>query len=191
MCKKALLLIFTVFAVGYSQAQYEDDAPRQSFDTTSVNKPTFFKAPGTDNLIKGTEFMFSLSNGFIFGEISPFAGFKIAKPLMLGAGVNGAFYAGNGQGNSGFTYGGHGFLRLNLGEVAFLHAEMRAVNALLPGTGPLSSSERKWVTSPILGLGMAQSSGMRSWFLIGYAPNTEYASTQPLGSIVYRIGLTF
>jgi hypothetical protein len=191
MCKKALLLIFTVFSTGYTMAQYEDDAPRQSFDTGAVEKQPFFKKPDNENFIKGTEFMFSLSNGFVFGEISPFTGFKVAKPLMMGVGINGAFYAGNGQGNSGFTYGGHGFLRLNLGQVAFLHAEMRSVNALLPGTGPLSSSERKWVSSPILGLGIAQSTGMNSWFLIGYAPNTEYASTQPLGSIVYRIGLTF
>jgi hypothetical protein len=191
MCKKALLLIFTVFSAEYICAQYEDDAPRQSFDTSSSKKQPFFKAPAGDNFLKGTEFMFSLSNGFIFGEISPFAGFKIAKPLTVGAGINGAFYAGNGQGNSGFTYGAHGFLRLNIGQVAFLHAEMRSVNAMLPGTGVLSSNERKWVASPILGLGMAQGTGMGSWFLIGYAPNAEYASTQPLGSIVYRIGFTF
>ncbi|MFN4915552.1 MAG: hypothetical protein ACK5FT_09555 [Sphingomonadales bacterium] len=191
MCKKALLVIILAISAGYVQAQYEDDAPGQRFDTQSVKKTPFFKAPGSDNFIKGTEFMFSLTNGFVFGEISPFAGFKIAKPLMIGAGINGAFYVGNGQGNSGFTYGAHGFLRLNLGEVAFLHAEMRGINALLPGSGVLSSSERKWVASPILGLGMAQSAGMGSWFLIGYAPNTEYASTQPLGSIVYRIGITF
>jgi len=191
MCKKAFLLIFTVFSIEYGQAQYEDDAPHQSFDTNSAKRSFFFKTAGRDNFVKGTEFMFALSNGFVFGEISPFAGFKISKPLMICAGINGAFYAGNGQGNNGFTYGGHGFLRLNLGQVAFLHAEMRTVNAMLPGKGPLSSSERKWVASPILGIGMAQSAGMGSWFLIGYAPNTEYASTQPLGSIVYRIGLTF
>lgn len=191
MCKKALLLIFTMLSFGCAQSQYVDDAPGQSFDTQSVKRTPFFKSPGNDNFVKGTEFMFSLSNGFIFGEISPFAGFKIAKPLMVAAGINGAFYAGNGQGNSGFTYGAHGFLRLNLGQMAFLHAEMRGINALLPGSGVLSSSERKWVASPILGLGMAQSAGMGSWFLLGYAPNTEYASTQPLGSIVYRIGITF
>lgn len=191
MCKKALLWVFILCSAKYSQAQYEDDAQRQSFDTNSIKKPSFFRAPAGDNFVKGTEFMFSLNNGFVFGEISPFAGFQIAKPLMIAVGINGAFYAGNGQGNSGYTYGAHGFLRLNIGQVAFLHAEMRAVNALLPGGGVLSSGERKWVASPILGIGMAQSAGMNSWFLIGYAPNTEYASTQPLGSIVYRIGFTF
>ena len=172
-------------------AQYEDDAPQRTFDTNTVKKTPFFKAPSGSNVVKGTEFMFSLTNGFIFGEISPFAGYKVAKPLMLGAGINGAFYAGNGQGNSGFTYGAHTFVRLNIGQVAFLHAEMRAVNAMIPNGGVLSTTEKKWVTSPILGLGVAQGSGMDSWFLIGYAPNTEFASTQPLGSIVYRIGITF
>jgi hypothetical protein len=190
MCKKALLLLWAVKILNIASAQYEDDAPHQSMDTGSKKK-TFFSSPTRNDVIKGTEFMFSLNNGFIFGEISPFVGFDIAKPLRVGAGINGAFYAGNGQGNTGFTYGAHGFLRLNLGQVAFLHAEMRTVNAIMPGNGLLSSSERKWVASPILGLGMAQSSNMSSWFLIGYAPNTEYASTQPLGSIVYRIGITF
>jgi hypothetical protein len=190
MCKKALLWIVAVNMINITSAQYEDDAPRKTFDTGS-QKRTFFKSPFHENFIKGTEFMFSLSNGYVFSEISPFVGYDIAKPLRVGAGINGAFYAGNGQGNTGFTYGAHGFLRLNLGQVAFLHGEMRAVNAIMPGNGVLSSSERKWVASPILGLGMAQSSNMSSWFLIGYAPNTEFASTQPLGSIVYRIGITF
>jgi hypothetical protein len=190
MCKKALLLLAAVKIMNIASAQYEDDAPHQSMDTGSKKK-SFFTSPTRNDMIKGTEFMFSLNNGFIFGEISPFVAFDIAKPLRVGAGINGAFYAGNGQDNNGFTYGAHGFLRLNLGQVAFLHAEMRAVNAVMPDNGVFASGKRNWVSSPILGLGMAQGSNMSSWFLIGYAPNTEYASTQPLGSIVYRIGITF
>lgn len=191
MCKKALLLILTIFIIQISFAQYDDDAPGQAFDTSTSKRKSFFKAPSNENFVKGTEFMLSLNSGFIFGEISPFAGFNIAKPIMAGIGVNAAFYSGSGQNNNAYTYGAHGFVRLKLGQVAFLHAEMRGVNALTAGSGPLSTSDRKWVASPILGLGIAQSSNMGSWFLIGYASNAEYASTQPLGSIVYRIGLTF
>ena len=98
MCKKALLWIVAVNMINITSAQYEDDAPRKTFDTGSQIR-LFFKSPSHENFIKGTEFMFSLSNGYVFGEISPFVGYDIAKPLRVGAGINGAFYAGNGQGN--------------------------------------------------------------------------------------------
>jgi hypothetical protein len=191
MCKKGLFLCVAVLLSHIAYGQYEDDAPLKQADSATPAKNSIFQSPSMDNAVPGLELMISFGNGYFFGDLSPFVGYKPVKQLLVAVGANGSVFNVQGASSSStyLNYGGHVFARLNIGQVAFLHAEMRAVNGV--PLDNINSKVRTWSTSPIFGIGFAQGSNMSSWALIGYATNTEFSNLQPLGSLVYRIGFTF
>lgn len=181
MFKKAALLLIVFCSSAVLFGQYEDDAPgaNPKIDS-SDSEPISIK----EKLIYGGEFMLSANNAAFFAELSPFVGYKIADPFYVGAGVHGSFL---GVANKNFGYyGAHAFARLVIGQAVFLHGEFRLLNGRVPS---FTLTERKWVASPIMGLGLMY--GSNSWFLIGYAPNVDFKEINPLESLVYRIGFYF
>jgi len=177
----AILLIVCLNFANECTAQYTDDAPEKKDSTGNTNgKPMFDKLK--DNSLLGLEFMFNGGNGGIYAELSPFVGVKVAKPILLGAGMHGSFLTGN---TTRGYYGGHAFARLIIAQQFFLHAEYRLLNGVVPS----SNLQRKTVASPIYGIGFMN--GGTSWFMIGYAQNPEFQASNPFGALVYRIGLYF
>lgn len=181
MFKKAALLLIVFCSSAVLFGQYEDDAPGANGRIdTSQREPIQL----SEKLLFGGEFMLSANVNAFFAELSPFVGYKIADPFYVGAGVHGSFL---GVANKNFGYyGAHAFARLVLAETVFIHGEFRLLNGRVPSFTP---TERKWVASPILGLGLMY--GSNSWFLIGYAPNADFKEINPLESLVYRIGFYF
>jgi hypothetical protein len=182
MLKKAgLLLILCLAITGVSYGQYEDDAPDfNPMDTTEDGLTRALK----DKLTPGLEFMFTANNGALFAELSPFVGYKLADPFMTGIGVHGSFLGAGSYGNFVY-YGGYAFARLTIAETFFIHGEYRLLNGVVPN----GVVRREWVGSPIAAAGIMY--GSNSWMMIGYAINADYQKINPLGGLVYRIGLYF
>lgn len=180
MFKKVLILLLAI-ALKYhnSAAQYTDDAPENTDSTGTSEVKSLINLK--DNGVKGMEFMLNGGNGFFYGELSPFVGYYIAKPLLLGAGVHGSVLVGN---KAEPYYGGHVFARLIIAEQLFIHGEYNLLNGDVPGL----KTGRIWVTSPIVGIGMMNGG---SWAMIGYASNPDYQQINPFGRVVYRIGFYF
>lgn len=179
--KVASLLIVSLFIVRFCSAQYTDDAKDKTDTTGSQNNNPLFNF--RQNGVMGLEFMLNGSSGYIFGELSPFVGVKVLKPVLLGGGAHGSILSGY-----KFTelyYGVHGFGRLIIGNQFFLHAEYRLLNGYVPG----STVRRQWVSSPIMAVGFMN--GSSSWFMIGYATNVNFQNINPFGPLVYRIGFYF
>jgi len=189
MCKKAYALFILLISAYSLSAQYEDDAPNQNVDSTKTVNKKWIQPFNSDKLIFGTEAMLTLNTGTFFAELSPFVVYPVVRPLQVGAGVHGSFLSvSNGTSTATGTYfGAHAFTRLVVGESFFLHAELRALNGIVD----FASKERQWVTSPIYGVGFSYGSGLSSWVLIGYAPNSDFAGINPFGHLVYRIGFRF
>ena len=189
MCKKAYAFLFLFFIAYSLSAQYEDDAPLQKADSSRTVNKKLLEPFRSDKLIFGTEAMLTLNTGTFFAELSPFVAYPILRPLQVGAGVHGSFLTVSNGINSvnGTYFGAHAFTRLIIGQSMFLHAEMRALN----GITDFNTKERKWVASPIYGLGFSYGGGLNSWVLIGYAPNRDFANINPFEHLVYRIGFRF
>lgn len=191
MCKKALFLSLFFLVMFAAQAQYEDDAPVRTGDSSRAERrqPGRFNLQGGDRHYPGLEMMLTLNSQNFFAELSPFMAYKILEPVHVGAGLHGSFLSASTiSGNFSTTYyGGNAFGRLVIAESFFLHGEIRAVN----GVVDLNTRSRKWVASPIFGLGFSNGDGMRSWVLLGYAPNTDFAEINPFGHFVYRLGFRF
>lgn len=191
MCKKALFL-FLFFSLSLAaNAQYEDDAlPRSQDSSRRENR----RLPRINNQIVdrrylGLEMMLTLNSLNFFAEVSPFAAYKILEPVHVGAGLHGSFLTtGTSTGNFSTTYyGGHAFGRLIIGQSFFIHGEIRALN----GVVDFNTRSRKWVASPIFGVGFSNGEFMQSWVLLGYAPNVDFADINPFGHFVYRLGFRF
>jgi hypothetical protein len=183
MLKKALfLLILCLSSITASLAQYEDDAPprKTSADTAEDGIGDIWK----DKITPGLEFMVTANGGAFFAELSPFVGYRVLDPVLMGVGVHGSFLGASNYGN--FTYfGGFAFGRLIIAEQFFIQGEYRMLNGGVPG----SLVRRQWVGSPIAAVGIMY--GDASWMTIGYAFNTDYQSINPMRGFVYRIGLYF
>jgi hypothetical protein len=189
MCKKAYAVLAFLFLAYSLSAQYEDDAPvGNSRKDTTVNKK-LFEPFRSDKIIFGTEAMLTLNTGTFFAELSPFAAYPVFRPLQVGAGIHGSFLSFSSGTNTvtGTYFGAHAFTRLVVGQSFFLHAEMRALNGIVD----FSTKDRKWVASPIYGVGLSYGAGLNSWVLLGYAPNSDFANINPFEHLVYRIGFRF
>lgn len=191
MCKKALLLSIFLISVSSLFAQYEDDAPDKKSDSASgISKPKLIDLQNRDNLLGGVEFMLSANTGAFYVEASPFVGYRLLDPLYVAVGVHGSYLAGQTRSGASFNgtyYGAHGMVRLEVGDILFLHAEMRGLN----GITDFNTKSRKWVASPVYGVGISYSGDLSSYMLIGYAPNTDFANINPFGHLIYRLGITF
>jgi hypothetical protein len=189
MFKKAYILLTILLVSNLGFAQYDDDAEAIKRDSTAAKKSPLFSGKLKDKVFPGAEFMVTLNNAAAFVELSPFAGLEIGKHFYTGAGLHGSFLnvattAGN---RNGFYYGANAFGRVVIGDMFFLHAEMRLTNGIVN----LSTKNRVWVSSPVYGIGFGMGGGLGSWMLLGYAPNINYAEINPFGHLVYRFGVRF
>lgn len=182
MFKKAALLLILCTSAFCLYGQYEDDAPDRdkSKDTIEDNALPEF----TENLTPGMEFMFNGNNGVFFAELSPFVGYRPVNPLMAGVGIHGSFLGAGQYGNYSY-YGAYAFGRIIIADQVFIHGEYRLLNGAVPG--PMK--ERKWVSSPAAGIGMMY--GSQVYLLIGYAFNPDFQDINPLGGLIYRLGVYF
>lgn len=177
-----LLLIFSISGIIPAFSQYTDDAADKDSDSTGNTNKKPLLGSFKDQGLKGTEFYLLGGNNGLYLELSPFAAYQVAKPLVAGVGVHGSLLN---LGSTTYTYyGGHAFARVIIANSFFLHGEYRLLNGLVPG----STTQRKTLGSPIAGFGLMQG---RSWFLFGYVWNSDYAEINPLGHVVYRIGFYF
>ena len=180
--KAAFLLILCCSLAKLSFAQYDDDAIVK--DTSELaeekEKPKF-----TENLVPGLEFMVNAGGGAFFAELSPFIGYRPINPIMVGVGAHGSFLGAGRSGNFSY-FGAHAFARIIIADIFFIHGEYRLMNGQIPGS---AQNERKWVTSPIAGIGIMY--GDQSYLLLGYATDTKYQEINPLQGLVYRLGIYF
>lgn len=174
-----LLILCSCFALP-SFSQYEDEAVNRSkSDTTDPENIVDWKT----KLKPGVEFMVTASQGVFYTELSPFVGFRPVNPVMVGLGAHGSFLGAGNAGNYTY-YGMYGFARIIVADAFFLHGEYRLLNGVVG-----SNSTRGWVTSPIAGVGIMY--GSQSYLLIGYALNADFQKVNPLGGLVYRLGIYF
>jgi hypothetical protein len=182
MLKKAgFLLILSALLSHFAYSQYDDDAPSRDsgVSDSEIVKPSF-----VEKLVPGMEFMLNAGGGAVFAELSPFIAYNPVKPILLGLGVHGSFLGAGQFGNYAY-FGGHAFARITIADMFFIHGEYRLMNGSIPGV----LKERKWVTSPIAGLGIMY--GSQSYLLIGYAMNADFQNINPLEGVVYRLGVYF
>lgn len=126
--------------------------------------------------------MLTANSGAVYGELSPFIGFQPKPFFMAGAGVHGSFLNFN-RSTLGY-YGGYAFGRLTVAQQFFINYEYRLLNGVLPN----STVRRGWVSSPIISLGLVYGP---SYVMIGYATDPKFQEINPMGGVVYRLGLYF
>jgi hypothetical protein len=181
-----------------SQAQYVPENTPKS-DTTVV-----YASSGKGKEESKSGFDWSKVNGggnfaFNFGnvnflEISPVAGYPLNEKLMVGAGVSYISFWGQGS-NGSFSwsyFGGRLFGRHRLFDQVFAHAELEMLNVpyYLPNG---SDVQRKWITSPLVGLGyffpFSQRGGIQATLL--YNTNYQPAYSPYPSDLIWRMGFFF
>lgn len=182
MFKKAGLLLILCISVSSVFGQYEDDAPAKDTKTDTLDDTEIRSI--TEKLTPGMEFMINGNSGVFFAELSPFIGIRPVNPLMAGVGLHGSFLGAGRLGNYSY-YGGYAFGRIIIADQVFIHGEYRLLNGAIPGPG----KNRIWVSSPAAGIGIMY--GEQVYLLIGYAFDTEFQDINPLGGLIYRLGVYF
>jgi len=156
---------------------------------------------GNDSEIEKKGSKFSGGNlSLMFGtttyfDISPHFGYYLTNRLSVAGGFTYAYYSEKGT-NYHFEesiYGGRTFVRFDLFKQIFVHAELEALNIENNPSiiGISTTGERRWLVSPLAGVGYRQSfsdlSGVNLLLLWNFDETLDY----PYGNPILRIGIEF
>jgi hypothetical protein len=175
----ALILLIGISTGIRSQSLFgsEDDVEK---------KGTMFSG-GTLSLMFGTT---------TFLDVSPHFGYYITNRLSVAGGFTYAYYSEKLSQNYTFEesiYGGRVFARFDAFKQFFAHAELEGLNIknYQTTTGINLDGDRRWLYSPLVGLGYKQSfsdlSGMYIMMLWNFDETLDY----PYGNPILRIGFEY
>lgn len=158
--KKSLLLIFTVIAVLYCQAQVDDNYVYG--DTGAKSKKTVQKS-GFDWSRTTIGGGFGMTFGdYTIIDVSPTFGYYITDELLAGIGGTYTYYSEKQTNFSTSLYGGRVFTEYLFSNFPLLaHAELEVLNI-----EDFSDGSRVNVINPYVGGGLKQSIGGNSYFYI-------------------------
>lgn len=187
MFKKLVILVALslTFRLGFSQYDDSfDDKPANKRNTSDSAAPFNIK----DKLVPGSGFMLSLNTGVFFLEATPFIGYKVAEPLMVGLGGKTSVLAVQGVKKPYGVHGAQMFAQITLARQFILYGEYGVINGVYD-FGPNNQRNRRWVGSPIAAIGFMN--GSSSYYMVGYAFSSDYAKVNPFGNLVYRMVVYF
>lgn len=126
-------------------------------------------------------------------EIAPIVGYKLTERLSAGIGLKYIYYKfkyNSTQSYSTNIYGGGPFVRFNVIEGLFLHAEYEILNLEVPDIN-YRKYIRKYITSVFLGGGYRQMIGNNSSLDLLVLYNVNASMYTPYPNPVIRVGFNF
>lgn len=191
MFKKIVILSFLTLQISFLAAQYEEDMRTKD---TSLGKKIKVGSNNNnfkikDKLVFGSGVMFTLRSGAAFAELTPFVGYKLADPVVVGFGAKGSILSVAGGGKPYGVEGAQVFGQVTLAQSVVLYGEYGAINGVYETNSLGTQRKRTWASSPIVGLGYMQGSNM--YVMAGYAFSKQYANINPFGNLIYRFVFYF
>lgn len=135
--------------------------------TPQDQKPVLAEKKKLDDF-KNRKFIDRLRLGGSFGvslgtltniNVSPMAGYELTESLVAGVGVTGMYFKSKWAGVDAIYYGGRAFLMYAIIPELNVIGEIEALN--VEADTYKKYDARKWITSPMLGLGYSQPVGGR------------------------------
>lgn len=177
---KAIIVILTLALIGIYNCSL---AQSMLNDESDYDKKGSFFSGGSLNIMFGT---------ITFIEVSPHFGYYVTDRFSIAGGITGAYYSekGNQYKYSTYIYGGRAFVRYDLFKQFFAQAEFEALNIennslLLPNVN------RKWLYSPLMGIGYKQMISDLSGGYIMLLWNFDETLEYPYGNPILRLGIEF
>lgn len=184
---KILVAIAIIFSISpKTHGQYDDKFEDKLKSDTSVKVKN--NSELKDRLVPGAGLMLTLNQGQFFFETTPFVGYKLAEPVMVGVGLKTSVLAVQGIQKPFGVHGAQMFAQVTLAQQFILYGEYGIINGVYE-LGPNGSRVRRWVGSPIAGIGFMN--GSNSYYMLGYAFSKDYAEINPFGPLVYRMVFYF
>ncbi len=186
LIRHIILLIILIGPINYSLAQYDglDSSHTVVKKANSADDP-YRDKPKIYVVTRGLETMFSLSNVNSLIEAAPYYGLWFKDLLTVAGGIHGS--AGLSQYTGATTsIGIQTFARVNINNF-FLQTEYRFSNM----SNTTIVSDRQWIGSPIVLLGISYDSDFSAWGSFGLITNYKMSERSPFGAFVFRFGFTF
>ena len=186
LIRHIILLIIFMGHINYSWAQYDGlDSSHTVVRKAKSAEDPYRDKPKSYVVTRGLETMFNLSNASTLIEAAPYYGLWFKDLLTVAGGIHGS------AGLSSYTgattsIGVQTFARININNF-FLQTEYRYSNM----SSGLTVSDRQWVGSPIILLGLSYDADFTAWGSFGLITNYKMAERSPFGAFVFRFGFTF
>lgn len=168
----------------YCQYEGLDSSRKQVYEKQSFKDSFAETQPLIENSFTGLDLMVSPISSSLFIEANPFVGINIRDHFYFASGLFGSFWSL--YNSAQYTAGINATFRIVMNKI-FLHTEYRLQYGEV--SNYMEPVKYGSYYLPIFGVGYFKDES--AYIMVGVAPNQYFANSNPLGKIVYRIGMYF